>query len=122
MRLKWIPSFFVGLVFFAHAQTADLTGTIRDVKFNLPAITFTFLEGQTTKWSCKGGTPDDMEAGGWNQNSMRGAGTVTIQPVPIADGQFSVQSVKTADGRILLPKPPVKKPAPAVVCNRQDAP
>ena len=118
---------WIGFVFFAapahpQAEPADLTGRIRDVSFNLPAITFVFLEGQNSKWACKGGTPDDMEAGGWYKNVMRGAGTVKIQAIPIKEGQISVQSVKAADGRTLLPKPPVRKPAPAVLCTLEPNP
>jgi hypothetical protein len=124
MRLKLVPVALLSLILlvapiFAQAQSADLTGSIRDVSFNLPAVKFTFLDDQNAKWDCKGGTPDDMEAGGWNKNSMRGAGTVKIQTIPIKPGQISIQAVKNADGRPLLPKPPIKKTAPAVVCTRE---
>jgi hypothetical protein len=127
MRLKFLPAVWIGFVLFAapahpQAEPADLTGTIRDVKFDLPAITFTFLEGQNAKWKCTGGTPDDMDAGGWHKNDMRGAGTVKIQPIQIKEGQISVQSVKTKAGRTLLPKPPIKKAAPAVECTREPSP
>ncbi len=127
MRLRFLPAVWIGLILFAptaraDAQPKDLTGTIRNVKFYLPAITFNFLDDQSAMWDCKGGTPDDMEAGGWFENSMRGAGTLKIQPVVIRQDQISIKSVKTANGRILLPKPPIKRPAPAVVCTREATP
>ena len=131
MRFLWAA--WIGFVFLAgparsQNESADLKGTVKKVTFLLPRVHFTVVSQSDKKtWECwagtrdNPGTPDKVEAAGWNKNGMlernrMNGAVVEIHGSGAKDGPMTVETLTLTKNKIKLPADPTGPPV-VIVCE-----
>jgi hypothetical protein len=127
MRVLWAT--WIGFALLAgQNQSADLKGTVTQVTFKVPQVHFTVVAQDDKKaWECwagtkdNPGTPDKMEAAGWNKDRIlerytKGA-VIEIHGSGAKGGPITVETLTLTKNQTKLPEPGYSGDAVAVVCE-----